>query len=174
MFWHVANLGVLGARRGAIHRTRAMFQLHAMLIIISPPIFFPIAIQAPAKCGPRHCKCMPAQPRRPKLKFWMPIPSFFIAVWGYLDAEISDQVVSNFTAWLRKCPGWGGAIYSPRNILDMARALPDDVREMAAPLLQCKPSGKVLWIQQADMARVVAVWYVGGVYLDVLDSVVEK
>jgi hypothetical protein len=63
----------------------------------------------------------------------MPIPSFFIAVWGYLDAEIADQVVSNFTAWLRKCPGWGGAIYRPHNVFDMARTLPGDVREMVVP-----------------------------------------
>ena len=104
----------------------------------------------------------------------MPIPPFFIAVWGYRDAEIPAPALSNFTSWLQKSPGWGGAIYRPDTILSMAHTLPDDVRDMVVPLLQCKPSAKVAWIQQADMARVVAVWYVGGVYLDMLDSIVVK
>lgn len=104
----------------------------------------------------------------------MPIPPFFIGVWGYRDADIPATALSNFSSWLQQCPGWGGAIYRPDSVLSMARTLPEDVRKMVVPLLECKPSGNVAWIQQADMARVVAVWYVGGVYLDVLDSVVAK
>ena len=101
------------------------------------------------------------------------IPRNLIHIWGYRDDKLTDRAAGNKSDIMTKLsPEWSLLSLGPPDIETLVqRYLPQSFGEAVLVVLR---SSQHKWIQKADVARVIAVFCLGGIYCDICDITVER
>ena len=101
------------------------------------------------------------------------IPRNLIHIWGFKDGELSIIAAKNRTHALRTLSSeWSFYLLRPPDIEQLVhRYLPSTLGRAVQTMLN---SSRIRWIQKAHVARVVALYSLGGIYCDICDVVLAK
>ena len=120
-------------------------------------------------CSPSCCSNLTS-----RFRFTMPstaIPLQFLGCWGYKDAELSAAAARNRDAALAIHPLASFILVTPEVAVNCAASLPPECSSLVLLALQ---SDQLFWVQKADIAKVLAVWFYGGFYADLADCTLVR
>ena len=96
------------------------------------------------------------------------IPRNLICVWGYKHKSLPKRMKKRREQLLQSCPDWNHILIWPDDALEIANSLPEHLSVAVVSILRSTCS-LWPWVCKADITRFIALWYFGGIYIDLCD-----
>ena len=82
-----------------------------------------------------------------------------------MEGVLPPDLVEKRVSILRKLPSWSQLVFWPKDVINMCSTLPGELGTQARQVLQM-PCVRWNWVCLCDLARMVALYVCGGLYLD--------